>query len=446
MTNRPNIAVVVLDTLRFDLFEKHFDWLSGRKFKQAYSTSHWTVPAHGSLFTGQYPSEVGVHSLSQELDCPEATIAETLQQSGYTTRKYSANLNLHAWDGWDRGFTQNIGPNELRSYYESNTVDFSRITSNSDKTGIELYLSAMIECFKQDKSTIYSLFEGIRQVLQPGNGSSAKQILRELNKSSFGTGEFLFINIMDTHVPYYPPAEYRTLDTPVVTNNWEPFTDGVSNLSEIKTAYEDSVRYLSDIYRQIHERLLNEFDFIITLSDHGEMLGEHGMIDHSYGLYPQLIHIPLIISGSEIDENIVNDPVSILDVHATIADIADVEINSRGQSILDTTPGQDRLVEYQGLPLWLEEAFLDHGVSQVKYDQINKPLCGLITNSGTYAFETHDNGMIVDNVDETDPNDIESYVSRIHNINSNMRMREEYDTQDEVDQSVMRRLDKLGYA
>jgi arylsulfatase len=43
-----SVAVVVLDTLRYDTFEEAFDWLPGRRFTQAYAPSHWTIPVHGS--------------------------------------------------------------------------------------------------------------------------------------------------------------------------------------------------------------------------------------------------------------------------------------------------------------------------------------------------------------------------------------------------------------
>lgn len=59
-SENPNIALIVLDTLRKDSFDEHFDWLPGRRFENAWAPSHWTVPVHASLFTGHYPSEVGV--------------------------------------------------------------------------------------------------------------------------------------------------------------------------------------------------------------------------------------------------------------------------------------------------------------------------------------------------------------------------------------------------
>ena len=62
-----NIALVVLDTLRYDAFEEFFDWLPGVRFTNVFSPGHYTIPAHAGIFTGQYPSEVGTHAKSEDL-------------------------------------------------------------------------------------------------------------------------------------------------------------------------------------------------------------------------------------------------------------------------------------------------------------------------------------------------------------------------------------------
>jgi arylsulfatase len=101
----PRIALVVLDTLRKDAFDEHFEWLPGRRFENAWSTSHYTVPVHGSMFTGQYPSESGVHAKSELFDYPDPVLPELLVRNGYTTRALHTNPLLEASE-FDRGFTR----------------------------------------------------------------------------------------------------------------------------------------------------------------------------------------------------------------------------------------------------------------------------------------------------------------------------------------------------
>src|SRR5699024_2108308 len=106
--NMTNIAVVVFDALRYDVFNQYFDWLDGIRFENAYATSHWTIPSHASLFTGHYPREIGTYGEYPSLDYPN-TIAEKLNNSGYKTRMFTNNPQLLIYEGWVSGFDQSIG-------------------------------------------------------------------------------------------------------------------------------------------------------------------------------------------------------------------------------------------------------------------------------------------------------------------------------------------------
>ncbi|MFA9504399.1 sulfatase-like hydrolase/transferase [Natrinema sp. H-ect1] len=443
MTDHPSIAVVVLDTLREDIFRSLFDWLPGMRFTNAYSTSHWTVPAHGSLFTGLYPSEIGVHSRSQTLDCENPTISEVLNEEGFDTTKYSANLNIHAWEGWNRGFDTNIGPDDLTSPFNVDTVDFTEFKSNSGHTGLQLYLASVLRCFKDDSSTIFSLLEGVRQVLESYDRGGSKAVTRKVQQESFEQNHFLFVNLMESHSPYFPPEDYRRLDKSVSPKSWESFLDGISNLEDIEIAYEDSAKYLSDNYKELFKELSNEFDYVITLSDHGEMLGEYGMVDHVSGLYPELTKIPIVISGEDIRNTTVQEAVSILDVHATIADIAGVDVGSRGQSLLMEIEPQDRLVEYHGLPSWLRETYIQKGVSNEIYESLNENRYGFVGSDGEYSFETSTGELKV-----TADSQISACNrrSRMNDLIANLNKREVKESNSEPDDAVLSRLEDLGYA
>lgn len=95
-----NVALVVLDTLRYDAFEEAFGWLDGTRFTRTFSTAHWTVPVHASLFTERYASKVGVHGQSLALNCHDRTLAEAFEDTGRHTRCLTANPQLYQYDGW----------------------------------------------------------------------------------------------------------------------------------------------------------------------------------------------------------------------------------------------------------------------------------------------------------------------------------------------------------
>ncbi|MDA0338254.1 MAG: sulfatase-like hydrolase/transferase [Proteobacteria bacterium] len=75
------------------------------------------------------------------------------------------------------------------------------------------------------------------------------------------------------------------------------------------------------------ERLgLTEDTIVIYTSDHGELLGDHGLILKGPTLYEGLSRVGLIVSGPGIlRDNCVDDPVSTLDVAATMYDYAGLQ-------------------------------------------------------------------------------------------------------------------------
>jgi arylsulfatase A-like enzyme len=122
---------------------------------------------------------------------------------------------------------------------------------------------------------------------------------------------FLFLHYMDTHFPYNPPAEYKTIfpaEKPGdmserdISNAWGSMEDR-ELLKEIKgwmtAQYDGEIRYVDDEIG----RLLKEFErlgildrtiFIIT-ADHGDEFLDHGQTLHRSTLYEELVKVPLIM-------------------------------------------------------------------------------------------------------------------------------------------------------
>lgn len=433
----PSIAVIVLDTLRYDTFLEHFDWLDGLQFTNAWSTSHWTGSAHASLFTGHYPTEVGTTVKSRSIDSDYPMISEVLSEAGYHTRIATTNLQIFVWDGWERGFDERYGPNiQNVNPVPEDVVDWSEFNSATNWSGIAKYASAIAHCFYPRYNTVRSLREGYKLV--KGNNSSIAAVQNRVESLDIYDDDFLLANIMDMHAPYHPPSDYQTVDRKVNPEFENGVASDIKVRDEIQTAYNDCAKYLSDKYREFHASLLADYDYVITLSDHGELLGEHGLWTHTYGLYPELTHIPLVISGHDIRNEVVKKPVSLVDVHATIADIADVKIDSRGESLLDDISSDTHLVEYHGLSEGRREKFSNQGISQY-FESYNQPLDGIIGPHG-YAFETQDDLQVKG---EWSINEAEySIESIIGSIDRKPIQSDQTNTPD----SIQRRLEALGYA
>ena len=431
----PSIAVVVLDTLRYDAFSRAFDWLPGRRFSKAYSTSHWTVPAHASLHTGRYASEVGVHSKSPTLDCPNPTLAETLDSEGYQTRCFSANPNIVYWDGWERGFDEVIAPARLDPKNED-LVDWDEFTRDTDLRGLWKFPSAVRHCLRADCPTLPALWQGYCHFMQSPADGGTKAITERVRTTDFEENEFLFINLMETHTPYHSSDR-----EPISLDIGDAFAGAVGSTDKIKSAYGASVEYLAETYRDLYTALNTDFEYIITLSDHGEMLGEDGMWNHGYGLYPELTHIPLIIDGPDLSGGTHTHPVSLLDVYQTTTELAGANTDSRGQNLLNGPDARAFLTEYHGFLPSHREQFERKGLPDDLYKKRDPALYGIVTANGEYVYDTHTKGLQGSNIANE-----EELHAQLDSMIDSINQRSIDGTEPGFDDDVEQRLEDLGYA
>lgn len=445
----PNVAVVVLDTLRKDAFDEHFEWLPGRRFENAYSPGHWTVPAHAALFTGRYPSEIGVHAKSPTLDCPDETLAERLSETEYRTRAFSCNVNIAPPSSFDRGFSTFQGNWRVESLSDD-VFDWGQFTADTERSGVKKYLTAISQCVRSDADTLASLKRGallkLRDFDVPGfeMDDGAREALDYVYSTEFGEREFCFLNLMEAHTPYNPPSEYRTTEPVEVDGLRATLTGPGVDQAVVRQAYDDSVRYLSDVYEEIFEALRENFEYVVTVADHGELLGEHGTWDHLYGVYPELTHVPLVVSGPGC-EGRKDASVSLFDVHRTVLDLADVDHGeTRGQSLLGDVTGEEVLTEYHGVTETLREALLNDGYAGIR--DLDAECHGYAAPEDYYGYETHDR-----------PGDDAPFVESgtyARDDDPESRLRELVDALDrrtaggdtEVSEDVRRHLEDLGYA
>lgn len=436
-----NVALVVLDTLRKDYFDEHFDWLPGTRFENAWSTSHWTVPAHASLFTGKYASEVGVYTDATTLDCDDPTLAEQLCEDGYTTRAFSANVNFSKTFQFDRGFDDFEGSWRLQALTE-NVFNWDQFIVETNDMGVERYLMALKKCVFSDCDTVPSLKRGALLKLRDlGLGAGTKddgatEALDYIRETAFGDREFLFVNLMEAHTPYNPPDEYRTVEPPELDGLEATLQEPSADPDRIRQAYADSVRYLSDMYKQMFDELCTDFDVILTLSDHGELLGEHDAWEHLYGLYPELTHVPLSIYTSEKTEAIRPESVSLLDVHRTILSLAGIDAPSRGRDLLEAPEHGDFLTEYHGISNMHREALAKKGIKDV--DHLETELNGLVIDD-YYVHETFDE--FEEYGDSPFGNSLKQLNKRVAELDKRQMTEHQ-----QFDDAVIQQLKDLGYA
>lgn len=290
----PNVLVIVVDTLRADRLSAYghsrptspnLDKLTqqGVLFENAIATSSWTLPSHASLLTGRYEYENRAAQGGFGGKLP--TLSEELRDRGYRTGAFSANTFFFSRRmGFGRGFLH------FEDYFHS-LQDMAARTLYGRK-------------FSQYVLRRFG-FEDIpgRKLAADVNRGALAWLDRDSSRPFF-----VFLNYFDTHDPFLPPQPWRG------KFSQRPNPGGILNsfahryypemtaeeLQSEKDAYDGAVAYVDDAIGKLLESLrsrgLLENTIVVVTSDHGEMLGEHGLYLHRNCLYREVIHVPLIIA------------------------------------------------------------------------------------------------------------------------------------------------------
>ena len=88
--------------------------------------------------------------------------------------------------------------------------------------------------------------------------------------------------------------------------------------------------------------------------DHGENIGDHGLMDHQYSLHDTLLHVPLVIHGGSFTGGTVDDLVQLTDLAPTLLDEVGIDApefreQAQGRSFhpdADTEPRGKVVAEY----------------------------------------------------------------------------------------------------
>jgi arylsulfatase A-like enzyme len=361
-SNAPNILLIVLDTVRAQNLSLYGYTRpttpqlrrlakNGVLFKRAVSTAPWTLPSHASMFTGRYSYELSA-SNATPLDSTHPTLAEVLSANGYLTAGFVANTWYCSKEsGLSRGFT----------HYD----DFSPSLG-------EIFLSSSL-------GRTISNCEWLRRTIgyyeEAGRRTAPDMINRFLHWLSHNDPRrpfFAFINFFDAHAPYLPPEPFDRLfghkqlrknARHSLVWNWSP-----SEIQADIDAYDGSIAYLDyhlgKLFDELENRGLLENTLVIITSDHGEEFKEHGVMDHGYSLYLQVLHVPLLIKFSESipADMIVSEPISLRDLPATVIDLLKLKakVQFPGSSLCRYWNGTQNLGKHRADTLLSEVKFIPH--------------------------------------------------------------------------------------
>jgi iduronate 2-sulfatase len=318
----PNILIILIDTLRSDALGAYGQPLplspaidafaaDSIVYEKAWTQYTWTVPSVISLFLSQYGRTHGWDSSAKrvndgdftEMPLEVPTLAELLKEQGYLTESHRANsLTRHAI-GLSRGFV----------VYDA--------AAHSPRRDFDILSMASTDIERWD---------------------------------SDGQPNFLYLHFMGPHTPLWPSAEGQAaagvrLDIPTGGITGKDQAEGESleaYHARFRDAYLASIldidRHIGSLLDLLEREGHADNTLVFLTSDHGELLGEHGLISHGNYVYEPLTSVPLMVRAPGVDAQRVQSRVGeVIDIAPTILDYLELESEIpeswQGRSLFDTT-------------------------------------------------------------------------------------------------------------
>ena len=320
----------------------------GVVFNRAYNQSPLSGPSRASIMTGCRPDRTGVHDLSGKFRyaMPDAvTLPQLFKNNGYYTVRvgkiYHAGVPSDIGQpgsddpaSWTIAYNP-IGRDRTDEYLlEGNTQPGTWMALDCNDNEMTDGISANVAV---------SLLRGRYSNVGSAYGGPAR---KDAPPRRAAQPFFMAVGFYRPHVPYIAPKSYfdlypevtipenfeqEWLTKPDLARNNGSWNGGVSDedcLNSVR-AYYASITFIDaqigKLLDALEELDLMDKTIIVFWSDHGYMLGDHGMWQKQ-NLFERTAHQPLLIYAPGVTKGEqCNAIVETLDIYPTVADLAGLE-------------------------------------------------------------------------------------------------------------------------
>jgi arylsulfatase A-like enzyme len=304
----PNVVLIVMDTVRADhlpVYGYERDTTPRLKnfareatlYTRAVACSNFTLPSHASIFTGLYPRAHGAilfppgSSTVLPLDNRYRTVAEVLAEHGYRTLAVVSNTAYVVPEfGVDQGF----------EVFDARRVAPLTWEGHFLRDGVRGLLN------------LFASTAGLDEKYRDAAAITTDAISHINSAISSVRPFFMFVNYMDAHAPYIPPAPYDILfrgkDRRMTLSRYYGMQKTVvSQRREITTEERDHLlsqydgaiayvdRQLGRLFDFLRQAGVYDSALIVVTSDHGEAFGERNFVEHWQSLFQNEVHVPLLV-------------------------------------------------------------------------------------------------------------------------------------------------------
>ena len=342
-SEKPNFVFIMTDTqganvigcysgqkMRTDNLDKLAS--QGTRFDCAYTTCPVCSPARAGIFSGLYPSKAGPFTNNLALNDNRWHMGQYFRKNGYQTA-YTGKWHLDGHDYFDTG----ICPEGWDDKY---WYDGKRYLNDLTDDEVTLWRSQLRSIDALKANNIGPEFTWAHKI-----SDKSIDFLHNCNKDE---PFLLVVSYDEPHHPSTCPAEYVEK---FVDFDYEIGPGALDDLSDKPEHHrlwaggenkKDSTTMRCPLYFGCNsfvdseigrvldtiDKLCAENTIVIFTSDHGEMLGSHGIRGKGPAMYNEITRVPYIIRDPFIkDQGVVNrTPVSHIDLLPTMLDMADIPV------------------------------------------------------------------------------------------------------------------------
>ena len=336
----------------------------GALFTNVYCNSPICVPSRMSMLTGQHPYQNEVWTNNHTLDSSIPTLAHGMGAAGYHPVLV--------------GRMHSIGPDQLHGYSERFVGDHSPnyVGGTNPDRGILTGTAGPDRMSLQRSGAGQSGYEIHDEVVT----DATVDYLNRLGTQKRWQGEVdpfsISVGFMLPHPPYVSRSQHYDLYREKMTmprknrayadeqhsfiRQWREYTGDIDvtedEMLRARSAYWGLVTsvdaMIGRIIQAVHDNDLSDNTIIVYTSDHGDMVGEHGLW-WKHVFYEESVKVPLIISwpGQIESGQWCENVVSALDVNATMLDALDAPAlpNSPGRSLLPLVKDNSDTLDWEDI-------------------------------------------------------------------------------------------------
>ncbi|HVT73680.1 MAG TPA: sulfatase-like hydrolase/transferase [Lacunisphaera sp.] len=320
-------------------------------FRHAYCAQPVCTPSRGSILTGLYPHHHGSVQNNIRLDPAKRTIAEYVAPDCATAYygkwhlgdEIRAQHGFKEWrsveDGAYRQFYTNKEDLKLRSsyHYHLAAAGFPPDENDTDSDGAPVFSRTMAAAMAERYTKVNFI---------------ADEAVRFIQARRDGQPFVLSVNSLEPHPPSYGPLNelHRPEDVPTGPAFAVPVGSGASKLHRhtyhvlhtkgyknhpidtpadfrrLRANYYGLIAMVDRAYgrvlRALEESGQADNTIVVYCSDHGDMMGDHGLLQKSV-FYEGATHVPLMIHVPWLSRQqvMMDQPVNLVDLMPTMLDL-----------------------------------------------------------------------------------------------------------------------------